>query len=302
MRRASTYVVKGLQYYDGPDLIRRGILKAGEPARLVRERDNPHDAYAVAVYTGRNSSKIGHISRDHSKSVATSIDAGEVESAFVQSIDLSKGGPRVYLSITFSDSRPPPPSRRKFDRLTASISNLPQSAGVYRIENTATGSIYIGSAASLHDRALSHLSDLRAGRHVNALLQQDFYRYGSEAFRFALIETTVSGEAAEVRESEEIELAARQGELLYNRTADGKGRINASSSNQAGYVDIAGKLAAQARRSARSLADDNPPADSRSEQKSTAGTPLPGSPRVIIVDSPPLLTRLVRAILRLFGF
>lgn len=303
MRRASTYVVKGIQYYNGPDLIRRGILKAGEPARLVRERDNPYDSYAVAVYAGQNSAKIGHISRDHSQSVSESLDAGEVESASVQSVDLYNG-PRVYVCISFSDARLPPQSPRRFDRLTASITNLSKDAGVYRIENAANGSIYIGSAACLHERALNHLSDLRSGRHVNHVLQQDFLRYGPENFRFVLVETAVSKEAAEVREGEEIAAAALRGETLYNRTTDGKGRPDASISTQSGYVDIAGRLAAaQARRSAR-YPTDSSPAGPSSEQGSAAMSEAtrPVPPGAITTDSPPFLTRLVRAFLKFLGY
>ncbi|WP_432263572.1 HIRAN domain-containing protein [Cupriavidus sp. TMH.W2] len=302
MRRASTYLVKGIQYYEGPDLVRRGILKAGEPARLVRERDNPYDPYAVAVYAGRNSSKIGHISRDHSQSVSTSIDAGEVESASIQSVD-KNSGPRVYVCITFSDARLPPRSPRRFDRLTASVTNLPRDAGVYRIECAATGSTYIGSTACLHERALNHLSDLRSGRHVNHLLQQDFLRYGPEKFRFVLVEISISRETAEIRERDEIEAAARRGEALYNRTTDGKGRLDANSSTQSGYVDLAGKLAAQARRSS-SFPDNDSPAGSSSDRygMTTSGAALPEIPPVIATDSTPLLTRLVRAILRFLGY
>ncbi len=58
--------IVGESFYD--DALQRLILKAEEDtirARLVRERDNPHDAFAVAVFL--DDEKVGHLDRQHAR-------------------------------------------------------------------------------------------------------------------------------------------------------------------------------------------------------------------------------------------
>jgi hypothetical protein len=58
--------IVGESFYD--DALQRLMLEAEEDtikARLVRERDNPHDAFAVAVFL--DDEKVGHLDRQHAR-------------------------------------------------------------------------------------------------------------------------------------------------------------------------------------------------------------------------------------------
>lgn len=59
---------------------------------------------------------------------------------------------------------------------------LPTSAGVYVIENTESGRVYVGSAVNLRARRHTHWGSLQRGCHKNAHLQSAWDKYGSDAF------------------------------------------------------------------------------------------------------------------------
>ena len=58
-----------------------------------------------------------------------------------------------------------------------------KSAGVYLLENTVTGKVYVGSTTrNLRARIQHHQLQLRRGRHTNPKLQNAWAKYGEEAF------------------------------------------------------------------------------------------------------------------------
>ena len=57
-------------------------------------------------------------------------------------------------------------------------------AGVYMVEQIATGRVYIGSSINLHRRLKRHASRLRIGQHANRALQKAWNKHGEAAFRF----------------------------------------------------------------------------------------------------------------------
>jgi hypothetical protein len=62
----------GFRYYGGADVWAR--LTVGDPLELRRERDNPHDANAVAVlWRGR---KLGYVPRRDNAALAWGLDRG----------------------------------------------------------------------------------------------------------------------------------------------------------------------------------------------------------------------------------
>lgn len=62
-------------------------------------------------------------------------------------------------------------------------------SGVYRIVNTVSGKVYVGSAAhSLAYRCKSHRGCLNQDRHPNRHLQSSWNKHGSEAFEFQILE------------------------------------------------------------------------------------------------------------------
>src|SRR3990172_6151005 len=67
-------------------------------------------------------------------------------------------------------------------------STIPNKSGVYKITNTATGQIYVGSANNLRTRKNYHFHKLQNDRHVNKYLQADFNKYGEDSFEFEIIE------------------------------------------------------------------------------------------------------------------
>lgn len=62
---------------------------------------------------------------------------------------------------------------------------------IYKIENSATGLLYIGSAISEGQRKRRHFKDLRQNKHHSKYLQRAFNKYGIGCFSFSVIEFVV---------------------------------------------------------------------------------------------------------------
>ena len=60
--------------------------------------------------------------------------------------------------------------------------------GIYVIENTMNGHVYVGSAVNFAARRRVHLHHLRHNKHHSLYLQRAFNKYGEEAFVFRFIE------------------------------------------------------------------------------------------------------------------
>jgi group I intron endonuclease len=67
------------------------------------------------------------------------------------------------------------------------MKNLKAEPGVYRIEHTASGRLYIGSSHNLRKRWQAHLRCLRAGSHHSQKLQRAWDKYGEAAFVFTVM-------------------------------------------------------------------------------------------------------------------
>lgn len=61
-------------------------------------------------------------------------------------------------------------------------------SGIYSIENTETGMIYLGQAMDIHKRWQSHVNNLKRNRHANAHLQAAWNENGAGAFKFSVLE------------------------------------------------------------------------------------------------------------------
>ena len=61
-------------------------------------------------------------------------------------------------------------------------------AGIYLITNTETGTQYVGQAVNIRTRWIQHIQELRARKHCNQALQEDFDKYGEDAFDFKVLE------------------------------------------------------------------------------------------------------------------
>ncbi len=64
----------------------------------------------------------------------------------------------------------------------------PRPAGVYRITNTATGKMLLGSSLNAQGALNGHRFMLSHGAHRNAALQQDWIVHGAAAFAFEILD------------------------------------------------------------------------------------------------------------------
>ena len=61
------------------------------------------------------------------------------------------------------------------------------NSGIYQITNLSTGMVYIGRTVDWAARKRRHLSDLRAGRHMNPRLQHSWSTRTEQEFEFKLV-------------------------------------------------------------------------------------------------------------------
>ena len=62
-----------------------------------------------------------------------------------------------------------------------------QPSCVYQIKNLINNKVYIGETTRGELRWKEHLKCLRGNYHENKLLQEDFYKYGEEAFEWSVL-------------------------------------------------------------------------------------------------------------------
>ena len=79
-------------------------------------------------------------------------------------------------------------------------------SGIYRIRNTITDEIYVGSSIHIYSRFKGHRASLRAGRHHSSRLQNSWNKYGSETFVYEIVEVlTGDYDALRAKEQEYID-------------------------------------------------------------------------------------------------
>ena len=67
------------------------------------------------------------------------------------------------------------------------MSKIPQ-AGVYAIENTQNGRVYVGSSTELDRRLAVHARDISRGGHYSQRLAADVAEFGPDAFRITILQ------------------------------------------------------------------------------------------------------------------
>ena len=63
-----------------------------------------------------------------------------------------------------------------------------KECGVYIIQNNVNKKVYVGSSVAAKYRINGHKSLLRRNKHYNRYLQDDYNKYGLEAFEFTVVE------------------------------------------------------------------------------------------------------------------
>jgi group I intron endonuclease len=71
--------------------------------------------------------------------------------------------------------------------LTNEYKNQKQPAGVFQIQNTVNGKIYLDTSLNLDKIWNRHCFELNFGSHRNAALQQDWKTFGEQAFVFEIL-------------------------------------------------------------------------------------------------------------------
>tara|TARA_E500000305_G_C3921224_1_gene188194 strand:- start:25 stop:711 length:687 start_codon:yes stop_codon:yes gene_type:complete len=98
-------------------------------------------------------------------------------------------------------------------------------AGIYKLTNKKNGMIYIGQSVSTSARWNQHKSRLRLGNHGNPKIQEDYDKYGLDAFEFKVLEEhpcDADSETLKMIERETINRFLAEGKKLYNRTVKDK--------------------------------------------------------------------------------
>lgn len=90
------------------------------------------------------------------------------------------------------------------------------TAGIYRITNTASGTVYVGQSVAIGRRMASHRQSLKRGRHDNEHLQRAWNKYGEHAFRFEVVEVVSDLELLTAREQHWIDAHDAAGRGGYN--------------------------------------------------------------------------------------
>ncbi|MDY0401993.1 MAG: HIRAN domain-containing protein [Sulfurovum sp.] len=92
--KLTTLKVAGLQYHNAK--AREFMLR--EKLCLIREKDNPYDRYAVALYSGEL--KVGYIPKENSRIFASMLDNGMALDVEVRYFDKNKPiWERLWVSV-----------------------------------------------------------------------------------------------------------------------------------------------------------------------------------------------------------
>ena len=127
-------------------------------------------------------------------------------------------------------SQDPENKARKSTRMKVYLKQYLQElpSAVYEIYNKENGYSYVGASTMFPKRWNGHKSNLRKGSHMNLNIQEDYNKYGLDAFEFKIIEEfpcDTQLEILERREQEEIKKRLSEGQNLYNAKVRDK-RIN----------------------------------------------------------------------------
>ena len=94
-----------------------------------------------------------------------------------------------------------------------------QPSGIYFILNKKNNRVYIGQTSALGRRKKEHFKRLRKGKHKNRPLQEDYDKYGLDAFEYRVVEECSPDETRSqlyLKEIKKIIELHTRGEELYN--------------------------------------------------------------------------------------
>lgn len=65
---------------------------------------------------------------------------------------------------------------------------------IYLLKCISNGKCYVGRTTKPRFRKKLHINNLKANRHINKLMQEDFNKYGENHFVFEIVEERASGD------------------------------------------------------------------------------------------------------------
>lgn len=75
---------------------------------------------------------------------------------------------------------------------------------IYKIECSENGRAYVGCTMHLNRRIARHFNELKKGTHHSSKMIEDFKIYGSDKFKFSVIETALDLSGARIKETDHI--------------------------------------------------------------------------------------------------
>ncbi len=76
--------------------------------------------------------------------------------------------------------------------LKAEYKQMKLLLGVFQVENTVNGKVWIEGSANIQSRWNRHQTELKFGSHRNRAFQEDWNTHGSESFVFSIVSITAS--------------------------------------------------------------------------------------------------------------
>ena len=96
------------------------------------------------------------------------------------------------------------------------------TCGIYMIQNTINGKIYIGQSIDIELRFKSHKNKLERGNHDNIHLQKSWRKYGKEKFEFDILCECEEEKLNETEEYYIFELMTYNDKVGYNKQYGGQ--------------------------------------------------------------------------------
>ncbi len=78
--------------------------------------------------------------------------------------------------------------------------------GVFALRNTKNGRVFLGSSLNLKNKDVTLKMSLKNGNHFNSALQEDWNKYGEEAFVYEVLETLELKEDSTYNYNEDLEI------------------------------------------------------------------------------------------------
>lgn len=93
---------------------------------------------------------------------------------------------------------------------------LRKVSGIYKITNSVTGKIYIGSSVNIGRRIYLHKWSLRTNRHHSVYLQRSWDKHGEDVFEFSLVQECATDRLQEVEQKYLDKLKPYKRDIGYN--------------------------------------------------------------------------------------